>query len=1327
MVSMEQMLIMIRARDETAGAFKQLEGNTKGLATQFRQMGMASAAGFMQVNQAINDTMSPFMNGKSPLDFVSSTASKAESNKVLLSTMADTKEAAESMYTTIDKVTDNSLVSMQDMIPAMKAFKASAGATDEQMTAVADQVANFGSAVLATTGSTELANTAMFKLSHGIQGAFAALDQYGITEESLKATGLWSGRKDDVEGFMAAVTQVTGDTKELMNTNSGLDAQIQKAFSRGAKRIGEDFLPQIKGVKQAFLDLDAASNGDLSAGLLTLMAVSDGMGQLLWRFSMISNGFNDIYKTGRFVINSFKNMNGPVGKLTSSMSKLRDSFSIGDAIRDAVARLKEFITTSSAAKSAAEGVSEAQAHASALGSQAAVEVEAEVPSKTKKSKQTPIDNKKFAKDNEDLIRTGQQRQQMGGGVVVPDIDDQIKQQQQTRDKVKQFKDGLDETSDVLDDVDKSSSKVSKSGKNIGRASAGLSSISAGFMSMITPLITIGAVIAVAIPIIAGLAAEALIFAAGVAQLIKRLGFENLDLSGATKGIKSFGQAMWELAGAMTGMGITAATSAIVSFFNIFGVGVKSIRDGANELKQVAPIINDLAGIGTIDPTVVQKLKDLGTAMKGVSDALKGLGDTSWSIWTGGLLDKIIGSPIEKLSEAHDTLYVAAKELNYFNDLPPVSSTTAQTLQSIGTAIKGISDALGSLGDINWDMSIGKLFGSFKPTVLRQAFLILYQTAQQLQLFQYLPDITPIGDRITKIANALKPIKAGIKAVADIGNVDVPDSSVTYHIAIIRQRLKGAADQVNLVQNLPDVADVGPKIVPIVNALKPFPDAAVALTAIQDSYVPPSSITYTLQQLRQRLKGVADQINLVQQLPDITPIGYKIRNIVDGLKQFPQAANAMGAVNGLVVPPSSITYTIQQLRQRLAGVAREINLVQNLADVTPVGGKITPIIDGLKPLTSANQILTIVNALYVPPASVAVTVQQIRQRLGGVARELNLIQNIEKVHGAVDPVNRVVTGLKPLTTAAHAMIGVPNVGPDAVQRVSRAVSAVKGIAEELKKLTDAKVGDLSSVISSVKSGLDGVKSAISSATVSVVAPARNLGATIASGVKYGLSPLHGVVSERISSAMQGAYGPAASGGRTAGTYATDGFKFKLDFHSAANAEMDAAIAAIRNKTSSLVSAARDAGSSASNAFESEGLGRASPGKMAKAMTAEMLDTAVSVESGRGRIIRSVRKVGDSIARAWKAPKLTVDMDLQGNTSMPRIMNDLSKSSRAMKLTRPGGGAPIHNDNSTATHNIAIHEGAIKLDARNLTTKESKQVMINALEGLDVLRNPQIKGM
>ena len=157
---------------------------------------------------------------------------------------------------------------MQQLIPALNGIKAATGSNASTINQITPQVAAFGQYVYALTGSAAKAEGAMFDLSKGIKGAFASLDNYGVTEDALMRTGLWSGKEDDVEGYMNAVQAVTGDTSELMDATQGLEALMGKAFSRGGKRIGTDLLPYIKQALNGFIDLDAATDGWLSTSLL---------------------------------------------------------------------------------------------------------------------------------------------------------------------------------------------------------------------------------------------------------------------------------------------------------------------------------------------------------------------------------------------------------------------------------------------------------------------------------------------------------------------------------------------------------------------------------------------------------------------------------------------------------------------------------------------------------------------------------------------------------------------------------------------------------------------------------------------------------------------------------------------------------------------------------------------------------------------------------------------------------------------------------------------------------------------------------------------------
>lgn len=234
--------------------------------------------------------------GNNIWDTIYGTSKKAETNKILLKNMADTGTGYQKLYDTIDNTTNQSLISMQSLIPALNGIKSATGSTATEINNVTPGVAQFGQYVLALTGSEAKAESAMFDLSKGIKGLYASLDQYGITEESLMATGLWSGKEDDVEGYIAAVNAVTGSTDELMGSTQGLEALMGKAFSRGGKKIGTELLPHIKNLLNGFIDLDSATGGWLSTtaligggaltGMVTFLSV---MGQAIHGVKMMKD------------------------------------------------------------------------------------------------------------------------------------------------------------------------------------------------------------------------------------------------------------------------------------------------------------------------------------------------------------------------------------------------------------------------------------------------------------------------------------------------------------------------------------------------------------------------------------------------------------------------------------------------------------------------------------------------------------------------------------------------------------------------------------------------------------------------------------------------------------------------------------------------------------------------------------------------------------------------------------------------------------------------------------------------------------------------------
>ena len=257
-----ELLLRILGQDDASDVINKVKNNVDGLSTSSKSSGQALneiSRGVRGLNNAVQTGLG-LAAGKGLTELTIGNASSAETGRALIQNILDDTNRLNDAYKHFDEVTDRNLVSLNQLTPAMANFKAATGATDEQMITASDTMAKLGTYVQATTGSSALAETAMNKLSAGLHGAFAALDQYKITEASLKATGLWNGNEEDVMGYIRAIDKVIGETDQLMQTNEGLDQQIHKAFSRSGKAIGNDLLPYLKQAKQAFLNWNNNTN-----------------------------------------------------------------------------------------------------------------------------------------------------------------------------------------------------------------------------------------------------------------------------------------------------------------------------------------------------------------------------------------------------------------------------------------------------------------------------------------------------------------------------------------------------------------------------------------------------------------------------------------------------------------------------------------------------------------------------------------------------------------------------------------------------------------------------------------------------------------------------------------------------------------------------------------------------------------------------------------------------------------------------------------------------------------------------------------------------------
>lgn len=286
-----------------------------------------------QLGGAINTAIT-YLGGTSLSDLTVFNALDKEVNKVLINGLADSATQAKSYWNTIDQATNNALVSMRQAVPAINAIQSATGASGSEMEKASPNIIAFGSYVQSLTGSSALAETAMFSLSKGINGAYAALDQYGVTEESLMKTGLWDGSKEDVEGFTAAVVEATGAVKkqdDLMNTRRGKLTTMYKQLSVQGAKMGEDILDAISPLIDGFINLN--KSGDGIAAKLTLIAGGGAvligtLGALKPILINIKDTFMSIAKFGTslFKVDTYKQAANSLFNVARRAKEAKDAF-----------------------------------------------------------------------------------------------------------------------------------------------------------------------------------------------------------------------------------------------------------------------------------------------------------------------------------------------------------------------------------------------------------------------------------------------------------------------------------------------------------------------------------------------------------------------------------------------------------------------------------------------------------------------------------------------------------------------------------------------------------------------------------------------------------------------------------------------------------------------------------------------------------------------------------------------------------------------------------------------------------------------------------------
>lgn len=1299
MATAEEIMLTFFGKDEVSNVAKNIDKNVQSMGSRALTAGNDINSGLLQVSSGLDSMVSKVNGGKTAMDNIFGTSSKAETNSVLLKMMSSTSEAASKLNQHVDEVTNSSLVSMQSLIPAMNAFKTATGATDQQIYDATEAMAGFGAKVLAQTGSTELAETAMMDLSKGIKGACASLDQYGITVDALKSTGLWDGDENDIEGYMAAVQQLTGDTKELMETNEGLDKQLEKQFSSAGKKLGNEFLPGIKDAKRALIDLNKATGGGLFAGMLGATAVVDTASTWGQTITNMANGV--------------KSLQEGVGKLKSVWesvtSAVKGTEAAVEGVADATNTVSNVSDIAAGGAQVAGGVTESKASIGATGAEAGLSAFDALKK----------DNDKYREEAGTLLKDLEKNGELGNKVQNTSnkvySKDLLKNPKGIKDQVsdgwdssiinriknysksqEEISDALDTAIDGVDIVADKSKGMKKSGQameglsevagmipaGVGAeaaagateataASAGLSGLGASISSMLAPLLTVAAVVAIMIPVVVALAAEALIFIRALAEVFKALNFDKLDLSGDIDGLKQIGAAIWELCKAMAAVVATSWLTMVYQGISAIMLFNDPIKVAVDELKKTATLVKGFSDI-TIPENVPSNLQALSTSLGAVAKAMWSLESVGVSVLAGSVLtlNGWLGTLSQNLGVAKKELTESAKQINGMSDLDTIDEGVASKLEAVTSSLANVGKAMGALSDVNWDINMGNIVnlgGAFGTITshLEDAKDEIIKAAPVINQFSSLPDIDQsAGEKLKKVSDGIKNVADSLKNLNSLSSSMGGDNGALgtilkklqlgASIRAAKSALTDAAKQLQGLNDLPDIPDgiktklskIGSTTATVINTLKP-------LTSIQNMNVNSASIASKVAQAR-----------------------YAISN----------SAIHLASLAGISTIPDDIPTKLSK-----------------------VGSTAATLINTLKPLTS------IANS-EVNAGAINTKVAQARYAISNAATHIASLAGISTIPENIgETLNRVSTSARQVATAATNLNTIPVVTATSAN-IMLAVIAIKTAIMQLNSLAGTTLnGGIGALLTSVTNALNQLKTTLYVMSGGFYSAGANIGLSIVNGVNTGLAPLSGITIARVASATNSAVGTGRSGGAKIGRAVTQGFKQNLKMAQAMKQEMSYVTQAVNNGISAAKTAARNGAQDVVAEFK-RGIETGSPGAMAWATYDEMNYINDFIVSEGKNVVASAKRLGQNIVTGFGNPSLNV-----GLGSVPTDYNlEQLHGMRTLTSTAQWG-------KSTQNVELHIHEGAVQLDARNLTTRESKQILINALEGLDAVTNINIKGI
>lgn len=701
-------------------------------------------------------------------------------------------------------------------------------------------------------------------------------------------------------------------------------------------------------------------------------------------------------------------------------------------------------------------------------------------------------------------------------------------------------------------------KGAVAGAEMQATSVTLSSIATGAMSMLAPLLELSVVIAVMIPVVTLLVAEAMICIKALQLLLVSLSFDSIDLSGTVKGLKQIGEAIWEICKAM-------ATMIVASYLTMLYQGISAImlfndpiKIAVDELKKTATLIKGFSEI-TIPENVSTNLQTLNTSLGAVAKAMWSLESVGVSVLAGSVLtlNGILGTLSQNLGVAKRELSESAKQINSMSELDTIDEGVASKLEAVTSSLANVGKAMGALSDVNWDINMGNIVnlgGAFGTITshLEDAKDEIIKAAPVINQFSSLPDIDQsAGEKLKKVSDAIKNVADSLKNLNGLSKSMGGDNGALGAalkklqlgaiIRIAKSTLTDTAKQLGGLKDLPDIPDgiktklskIGSTTTTVINTLKP-------LTKIQNMNVNSANIASKVAQAR-----------------------YAISN----------SAIHLASLSGISTIPDDIS-----------------------AKLSKIGSTATTLINILKPLVN-------IANMNINSAGIASKIAQARYAVSNSATHIASLAGISIIPEIVNEnLNRVSTSARQVATAATNLNTIPVVA-NASLNVMLAVTAIKTAITQLNSLSGTSLnGGIGALLTSVTNALNQLKTTLYAMSGGFSSAGASIGASIVTGVRTGMSGLSPSVRSSVSGAINSSAGTASSGGKRLGTNVTTGFKSTLHLSGAMRTEMSNVISAINNGISEAKRVAEQGAEGIVQAFKN-GLQVGSPGEMYWTMVGE----------------------------------------------------------------------------------------------------------------------------